>query len=284
MTMDGKKIRREQWEELARKGPELATDGYNACADHPAAEPLGTWDWVKEYLDLGPGERLLDVGCGWGKLAVPAAAHGAVSFGVDLSAVMLASARNHAAESATGIHLARSEGTALPFRHGAFDVVWCHAVIMHLPKDEARSLVDEIARVLKPGGRAFLHFPNAAHPASIASRAASVWAGSGSPLSIHRRSYTIREARNFLGPSLEVTRVWAESMQLVPPAIPRGILERFRDLATGVPDEDCLVPILPLTVARGLAVLYDHVRRLANTTRPGLVRLSKDFIVEARKS
>lgn len=283
MNAPDRKARRETWERLARQSPELATDGYNACRDHPAAEPLGTWDWVQDYLALKPGERLLDVGCGWGKLTVPAAMHGAAVVGVDLSPTMLSTARMHASQRGATVHLARSEGACLPFQDAAFDVVWCHAVIMHLPEAEARALVDEIARVLAPGARAFLHFPNRYHPMSIASRAAAAWLGASPARAIRRRSYTVDEAVGLLARGLEVVRVWSESMQVVPPAIPARIAKCLDDVATGVPSEDRLVAVLPRPVSDGLTSLYARLRLLANTGRPELVRLSKDFVVEVRK-
>ena len=71
-------------------------------------------------LRLAPGERVLDVACGTGNLALPAALAGARVTGLDIAANLLATAAAHAAEA--GLDVALDEGNAecLPYADGSF--------------------------------------------------------------------------------------------------------------------------------------------------------------------
>lgn len=94
------------------------------------------------------GRRVLDVGCGTGRLAVALAERGAKVWGVDPSEEMLTRARELAGRQ-VGLRLGRAE--SLPFKDGWFERVVLRLVI-HLV-DRKRAL-PELARVVAPGGRA----------------------------------------------------------------------------------------------------------------------------------
>ena len=102
------------------------------------------------------GERLLDVGCGTGTLAIAAKRRigrsGAV-YGVDASREMLARAEKKARKAAVEILLRNGLAEALPFEDGFFDVAFSTVMLHHLPQKTRRQCVAEIRRVLKPGGR-----------------------------------------------------------------------------------------------------------------------------------
>ena len=100
------------------------------------------------------GERVLDVACGTGALALDLAqATGCAVIGVDLSGAMVDAARRCAA--ANGVAEAafeRMDAESLAFADASFDAVACALGLMYMP-DPERAL-REIARVLRPGGRA----------------------------------------------------------------------------------------------------------------------------------
>jgi ubiquinone/menaquinone biosynthesis C-methylase UbiE len=103
-----------------------------------------------ETLALGPGDRLLDVGCGTGAAVRAAAAVAQRAVGVDLSAAMIARGRELAAGLAN-VELRVADAEALPFDAGTFSALLCTTSLHHYP--HAERAVAEMARVLGHGGR-----------------------------------------------------------------------------------------------------------------------------------
>jgi SAM-dependent methyltransferase len=105
-----------------------------------------------ELLGLSAGDRVLDVGCGPGNFtrlfARGVTAEGLV-VGLDASATMLDRALQEGVPRC--VAYVRGDAAALPFADGAFDAVCCFAAL-YLIADPFGAL-DEIARVLAPGGR-----------------------------------------------------------------------------------------------------------------------------------
>lgn len=113
---------------------------------------------IKDLLPLGG--LVLDVGCGTGQLASAIASVGYDVFGVDLSASMVARARERGlAGTFAGIT------TALPFAPNSFDLALTVATLHHLETPErVATTVREMARVVKPGGFVVLWDHNPANP------------------------------------------------------------------------------------------------------------------------
>jgi arsenite methyltransferase len=114
---------------------------------------------VRQALALRPGERVLDVGCGpgflTGEVASEVGADGWVS-GIDISEAMLAAARARSANdpAAAWIGFREGDAMALPFPDGAFDAAVATQVYEYVA-DVPKALA-ELARVLRPGGRAVI--------------------------------------------------------------------------------------------------------------------------------
>jgi SAM-dependent methyltransferase len=106
-------------------------------------------------LELGPGDRVLDVACGpgnftrvFGRTVGPTG----LAVGVDASRTMLARAARDTPPSATAsVCFVRADAQRLPFRDAGFDAVCCFAAL-HLLSDPLAGL-DDMTRVLAPGGR-----------------------------------------------------------------------------------------------------------------------------------
>lgn len=107
-----------------------------------------------EMLELAPGERVLDIGCGPGNFtrAFARAAGDGLVVGIDASETMLARAVTE--PMAANMAYLRGDAANLPFRDRTFDAVCCFATL-YLVEEPARAL-DELARVVAPGGRVAL--------------------------------------------------------------------------------------------------------------------------------
>jgi trans-aconitate 2-methyltransferase len=126
---------------------------WNAERYHQISSPQQLWGRrVLDRLALEGFERVLDIGCGTGRVTAEIAArvpHGGV-VGVDRSAAMLDTARPWLREHATRTTLVRADGAALPFNR-AFDAVFSGATFHWIPDHGA--LFRSIIQALKPGGR-----------------------------------------------------------------------------------------------------------------------------------
>lgn len=108
---------------------------------------------------IAPGERVLDVGCGTGSLALAAQALvGAAGMvcGIDASAPMIERAQRKARHKGVPVDFRLVAAEALPFADGSFDAACSTLMLHHLPRPVRRQCVSEMARVLAPGGRALV--------------------------------------------------------------------------------------------------------------------------------
>lgn len=101
-------------------------------------------------LQIGPGMNVLDVACGTGNLALPAARAGATVTGLDIAPNLLEQARARAAQEGLQIRFDEGDAEAMPYADASFDVVMSMFGAMFAPRPEVVAV--ELARVLKPGG------------------------------------------------------------------------------------------------------------------------------------
>jgi ubiquinone/menaquinone biosynthesis C-methylase UbiE len=132
---------------------------YSSAADCFDAAPLGFWartgQRAVERLALRPGAHVLDVCCGSGASAIPAAqavGPDGLVVAVDLTAPLLALARAKArAAGLRQVDFQRGDMTALGFPDGHFDAVVCVFGIFFVPDMERQ--VAELWRMVRPGGQ-----------------------------------------------------------------------------------------------------------------------------------
>ena len=99
--------------------------------------------------------RVLDAGCGGGGMPLSLAEEAGDVVGIDpINRFGDAGARLGRERGLRNLHFLLADGMALPFEDGSFDLVLSHAVIEHV--SDAPLYLRECARVLKPGGRAYL--------------------------------------------------------------------------------------------------------------------------------
>jgi ubiquinone/menaquinone biosynthesis C-methylase UbiE len=119
-----------------------------------------------------PGQRILDLGCGTGTLALQVKRRqpGADVVGLDADPEMLAQARGKARQAGVELELTEGYSTQLPYEEASFDRVLSTLFFHHLDPDPKRQTAREIARVLRPGGE--LHVADWGPPSDVVMRLA----------------------------------------------------------------------------------------------------------------
>jgi ubiquinone/menaquinone biosynthesis C-methylase UbiE len=135
-----------------------AARAYSAAADHYTLTTLGFWDRfgsaTVSRLRLAPGMTVLDLCCGAGASAIPAAhavGAGGRVLGIDVAAPLLDLARARAArERLSNIEFRHGDATRTGLPDGSFDAVVCVFGVFFAP--DMTAFVQEMWRLLRPGG------------------------------------------------------------------------------------------------------------------------------------
>jgi len=119
---------------------------------------------LQRLIGAGAAWRVLDVGAGDGRDALPLAQHGHTVLLLDRDAAMLAEAERRAAALTVGdrIHTRQVDVSAddLPLDPGGYDLVLCHNLLQYLP--DPLPLLQALGQALRPGGWISLLIPNPA--------------------------------------------------------------------------------------------------------------------------
>lgn len=110
-----------------------------------------------ELLQLLPRQKVLDVPCGDGRIAVELAAKGYAVTGLDFSQPLLETAAAHAAERGVELDLQRGDMRRLPFEPRTFDGAVClWGSLGYGSEEDDRRFLRGVARALQPGARLVL--------------------------------------------------------------------------------------------------------------------------------
>ena len=145
---------REHHAGLARGDPEL-TWGWGSPAGQERADRRGRLFTAVGGIEAG--RTVLELGCGTGEFTRRVTRPDVRLVGLDLSAALLRRARARV----PGVAFLQSDAEALPFRDAAFDLVYGCSVLHHL---DVRAALEEVRRVLRPGGRLVFSEPNLLNP------------------------------------------------------------------------------------------------------------------------
>lgn len=145
---------RRDWEIRARENAPFYI--CTTAAESPEAfAASGEKDLVEQVIDGLPVSRswrVLEIGCGIGRLAKPLASRVERVVGVDLSEEMIRKGREYCADR-PNIELHRTDGSLRFLEAGSFDFVFSHIVFQHVPrKAYVERYLREAHRLLKPGG------------------------------------------------------------------------------------------------------------------------------------
>ena len=109
--------------------------------------------------------KVLEAGCGTGRILIPLAKKGINCYGIDPSSNMLAILEKK--KNDLNIELKKGDIEKIPYPGNTFDIVFTMHVLMHMTSH--KKAIKEMYRVLKPGGKLIADFPNKNSPYTILS-------------------------------------------------------------------------------------------------------------------
>ena len=113
----------------------------------------------KMRLPYGTGQKLLDIGCSWGRWCLAAARKGYKPIGLDPSLGAIMAARRVAIQENVDIKYVVGDARFLPFHSAAIDCVFSYSVLQHLNREDVSQVICEAKRVLKTGGTILIQMP-----------------------------------------------------------------------------------------------------------------------------
>ncbi len=142
---------RESFDEQTRYLDEaLHADARDETVSPPLLSAGVRHHMLLKFLRPSPEDRILDLGCGSGRVMVWNTAAGAYHTGVDACPYFALEARQ-------SVDLTLGDLRRLPFADGSFNKAYALDVFEHLSRDALAQVLDETCRVLEPGGRLFVY-------------------------------------------------------------------------------------------------------------------------------
>jgi SAM-dependent methyltransferase len=180
----------------------------SAAAEHARQKPLGdraglAYDWLPRV------GAILDLGCADGYVTAHLRRRASTIVGFDLDVRDVRAAKTRV----RGAHFLAGSAEALPFASASFDAVLMLDVLEHVGDD--RKSIDEIVRVLRPGGYLILSTPHRGLFGFLDPENFFLKGKDGRPLPRHRH-YSITEYRRLFGGRLTVLRVHRGGLLLYP--------------------------------------------------------------------
>jgi SAM-dependent methyltransferase len=146
---------------------EAAIRAVDGSSDETTVQLTGKWtaNQVGHALDLQAGDRILELGCGVGRIGRELAAQCAHWVGSDISPNMLKAAAHRLAEldNVEFAQLERSSFQGL-FADDSFDKAYSVAVFCHMDKEDLFLYLRDLHRIIRPGGLIYIETWNLAHP------------------------------------------------------------------------------------------------------------------------
>jgi ubiquinone/menaquinone biosynthesis C-methylase UbiE len=149
-----KRYRREFYDNRALFYDDLWWDGKES---HPEMNSF------KKLVKIDEGNIVLDVATGTGNYLIEMAKKGALCYGIDISQKMLERLKFKIKQESLEEYvkdIREGEADSLPYQNNFFDLVTCIGLFEYYPIEYTLTVLREISRVLKHGGRCFIDISN----------------------------------------------------------------------------------------------------------------------------
>jgi ubiquinone/menaquinone biosynthesis C-methylase UbiE len=126
-------------------------------------------EFVLNFSEIKPGERVLDIGCGTGDQAIYFAKRGAIVAGIDINPKMIGRALMRKKKEGLEVYFQGGDATNLPFLEPVFDLAVISLVLHEIESKDRNKVISEMKRVVKKGGRLIFVDFNCPLPKSMTS-------------------------------------------------------------------------------------------------------------------
>jgi ubiquinone/menaquinone biosynthesis C-methylase UbiE len=126
-------------------------------------------EFVLNFSEIKPGERVLDIGCGTGEQAIYFSKKGAIVAGIDINPKMVGCALKKKEKEGLNVYFQGGDATDLPFLDPVFDLAVISLVLHEIENKDRGKIISEMKRVVKKGGRLIFIDFNCPLPKSMAS-------------------------------------------------------------------------------------------------------------------
>jgi ubiquinone/menaquinone biosynthesis C-methylase UbiE len=110
-------------------------------------------EFVVNFSEIKPGEKVLDIGCGTGDQSIYFAKKEAIVAGIDINPKMIGRALMRKKKEGLEVYFQGGDATNLPFLEPVFDVAVISLVLHEIESKERNKVISEMKRVVKKGGR-----------------------------------------------------------------------------------------------------------------------------------
>lgn len=184
--------------------------------DSPSGRRLTRFEsrWLTRHLPGQPGARILEMGCGTGRLLLRLNLEGVQLIGLDPSRAMLCKLRDNATSNRKDIELVQGTGESLPFQSESFDSVYTVNVVHWLA--EPRLAIKDMYRIVKAGGTLLVDFPNARSFVALLSRLLRRKSGAWHTYTVREIGCIARDVAGSRNAELLVQYSWSPALWKLP--------------------------------------------------------------------
>ena len=262
----------------------IAVMGFNSMSSYPLAEDVGTINSASHYFQPKPGEKILDIGCGYGRFLFECAPKGMICFGIDPSKEMINIANDLNDHMKQNIEFKIGDYTNVQFENNFFDHIWCYEVTEYLSLFQIKKMLKKVYKWIKPNGKVYLEFKNRLHILSLLSEILRIF--SPKQYNGYRYSYTIHTVYNISRELFfSVENLFSESSILFPLYYPKNSGDIRKVLIKGMPDNLYIkfIPFLPEIINRLIKLFYNKLKALSKHGFSFPAYISKEYIIILKK-